>query len=278
MVQDQPAKTQIIALKAQEGPYVSISSREGATVIGGSDQVGDSEKLALLTLDSGKTAIRTTQGNTYLSAVSGGSAVTVAKYPGNSEAWTRIDNADGSVSFKSHQGTYLSAQLQAGALRLSQAAALGPFEKFNLADPNNVINYPHQLLRGQPVGLKAFDGFFVSARNEAGATVIGGSSQLGATEVLTLLHFDNRKVLIRTAQGKFLRVGPGDGARVEAVSSVDDSAAFDLFVNPDNTVTLRSAHGTFVRAETVDGAVQVDAQSLAGQSGLFTLVDASKQE
>ncbi len=268
---------QPVCLQAKEGFYLSIWRDQGLTKVGGRTQLGNNEQVLLVTLASGKTGIKSLSTQMYLAAIGGNDKISVAPQPNGWESWDRIANEDGSLSFRSHQGTYLGAQLQDGEFRLFQAAALGQFEKFNLADPKKTISYPHAVLRERPVGLQTQDGSFVSVRAEGPAFVIAGSDQLGATEVLTLVFFDNEKVAIRSQQGKFFRVASEDSSQVGLSEDVDDLATFDLINNPDNSATFRSVRRTYLRAEAADGLLRLDAQTLVGRSGLFSLVEPPSQ-
>ena len=261
-------KEQPVALLAKDSFFLSAPSAVVGAALGGNYLNGETEKLTILYLESGKVAIRTPQG-AFLRMISGGEGakVQIAAQIDDWSTYELLTHSDGLVSFKSAHGNYLRAEKVGGAPQIDGQTYVGGCEKFTIVDPSKKA-------REQTVGFKAKDGSFVSVRSGATGAVLGGNSQIGETEKLTILYLEAGKVAIRTPQGAYLRThSGGDGAQVDVVPQIGESERYELINQPDGTVSFKTAHGTYLKAEIQRGVLKVMAQTYVGGCEKFNLVD-----
>lgn len=256
---------QTVTLRNQRDYY--LSAPVGS--LGGALTAGDSERINLLTVESGFVALRTPQGAYVITKGSGESAQVVAEDKLRMFGLYRlIKNSDGTVSFKSvFHGNYLRIAKSSGKLILDT-------QTYNDANEKYVVDELFPAYWEQPVALKTHHKTFVSATVQGDVTTISQRAQIGATEQFTLLHLNNGKVLIRTPQGAYLiTVSSAAFSKVTTQANIQESIALDQIINTDGTISFKFPQGTYLRAnEGGEGAV-VNTQTYKDDWEKYTLVD-----
>ncbi len=132
----------------------------------------------------------------------------------------------------------------------------------------------YKFVSEQTVSLLSSQNLYVSARVEKGVTLLGGSPKIGESERFTLISLDDGKWAIR-APGKTGFVSSlmgGSGALVDVPAPLGGWCRYERINHADGTVSFKSVHGTYLRAEIVDNKLRIDSQTYIGAREKFTLV------
>jgi len=132
---------------------------------------------------------------------------------------------------------------------------------------------PFPDVRGVNVGLKSFDGSFVTADLNAGGEIVANRPKLDAWETFELFRLPDGKVALRACNGKFVGAKLHEHCQLVADRPyVQGWEAFALNRLPDGKFTFQAFNGSYVSADlNRNGKLVADRLEASGWEA-FTLM------
>jgi len=252
-----------VAIKTSFGTFVRAAP--GSDV---DSQLSDSVvlDLTLLHLNNGRVGIRTPNKN-YVTAVGGDPGrVGDISWLKSWETFEMIKNSDGTVSFKTEHGTYLTASPLSEGGRILARNGLRDSAKFTIIE-----DQPFAVVREEKVAIQTVFGTYVRSLPNSGIDV--GSSITDQAK-FSLQYLKNGKVALKTANNTYVCAPPEDSAKVIIQTWLNTWESFTMIENCDGSVTFRTTHGGFLRANFGGDGSVITTQSKAdlGSSTRFKIV------